>query len=65
MKISMDNISRLYDLIKRAGSCSFLVLQNETHLKDTELCLSICSLIKDNKIRQRKVNNDIVYEFVI
>lgn len=63
--ISTDTIIKLYEVIKRVGHGNFNLLQKESKLRDTELCLSICSLIRDNKVRQYKKGNTVIYEFVI
>ena len=64
--ISFNNMFRnkaryLYDILSNLKQCTFDELKERTHFSDVDLCFALCSLIKVNKIYQKKIDDVIVY----
>lgn len=60
-KIFIDKAKYLYSVMSKLKQCTFDELKAMTNFTDVDLCFAICSLIKGNKIYQKKIDNVIVY----
>ena len=56
------NSCMVYQVIRRAYSCTFNELQRLTHLGNTELCLALAQLLQDSKIEQGKNQQGVYYQ---
>ncbi len=56
------NSRMVYQVIRRAYSCTFNELQRLTHLGNTELCLALAQLLQDSKIEQGKNQQGVYYQ---
>ncbi|WP_373873728.1 winged helix-turn-helix domain-containing protein [Bacteroides uniformis] len=52
----------LYKVLCEIGESSFSQLQKATGFKDLDLCLAICSLLRNKIICQNRTNGVIYYE---
>lgn len=59
--IFVDKAKLLYNVLVGLGQSTFNELKEKTNLADVDLCMALCSLIKLNKIYQKKVDDVVVY----
>lgn len=59
------NSRMVYQVIRRAYSCTFNELQRLTHLGNTELCLALAQLLQDSKIEQGKNQQGVYYQLAV
>ena len=59
------NSRMVYQVIRRAYSCTFNELQRLTHLGSTELCLALAQLLQDSKIEQGKNQQGVYYQLAV
>lgn len=65
MKLNFKTIFQdsnyIYELLSSNISYLFHELQELTKFDDTKLCLAICQLIRDGRMRSMQVDNQIYY----
>lgn len=65
MKLNFKTIFQdsnyIYELLSSNISYLFRELQELTNFDDTKLCLAICQLIRDGRMRSMQVDNQIYY----
>ena len=65
MKLNFKTIFQdsnyIYELLSSNISYLFRELQELTKFDDTKLCLAICQLIRDGRMRSMQVDNQIYY----
>ena len=65
MKLNFKTIFQdsnyIYELLSSNISYLFRELQELTKFDDTKLCLAICQLIRDGRMRSMQVDNQILY----
>lgn len=59
------NSRMVYQVIRRAYSCTFNELQRLTQLGNTELCLALAQLLQDSKIEQGKNQQGVYYQLAV
>lgn len=60
-KIIFQDSNYIYELLSSNISYLFRELQELTKFDDTKLCLAICQLIRDGRMRSMQVDNQIYY----
>ncbi len=56
-----QNSTMVYDLLCRSTRCTFNELQRGCHLSNTDLCLALANLMRDNLITQNREEEEIYY----
>lgn len=59
-----DYKKSLFSILTRLGKCSFFELKRRMDINDTDLCLALCLLIKENRIYQRRAGSIIEYGII-
>lgn len=57
-----SNITSLCSVLSKLGRSTFDELQKATRLKDTDLCLAICSLVNDGRLSLQRFHDAVYYE---
>ena len=56
-----SNSRKVYDVIARCTRCTFAELQGLCHLANTDLCMALVQLIRENKIEQKSGKQGVYY----
>ncbi len=57
-----QNSAMVYDLLHHSTRCTFNELQKGCNLSNTDLCLALANLMRDNRISQNREEEEIYYE---
>ncbi len=56
-----QNSTLVYELLCRSTRCTFNELQKSCNLSNTDLCLALANLLRDNRIKQNRDAEEIYY----